>query len=169
MRIQEWLNCQVTVALPWEQRPGLLQNRLRDGRMRLPMDAWLVTTRCQALGTMYCSRGTHPFCRLAESLMANQSKLTINLVTSAWRNALIRQAKRQAGRRCYSTFNISPFVVPPGNSECLKETMNVDHPEHGKPVNPHDKDAWYAIRKEGGRVGRQRNQEEANAVLQSDR
>nr|MDO8110789.1 hypothetical protein [Candidatus Sigynarchaeota archaeon] len=157
MWMQEWLGCQRTVALPWGQQPGLLQNRLRDGRLRLPVDAWLATTMCQASGTMYCSRGTHPFCRLAGSLMTNQSKLTINLVTSAWQNALICLAKRQAGRRCYSIFNISPSVVPPGNSECLKETMNVDHPEHGKPVHPHDEETWYAVRKEGGRMSRQRN------------
>ena len=139
MRMQEWLGCQVTVALLLEQRPGLLRNRLRDGRLRLPVDAWLATTRCQASGTMYFSRGTHPVCRLAGSLKVNQRKPTINPVTPPWRNALIRHAKRQAGRRCYFTVNISPFVAPPGNSGYLKETQNVDHPEHGKPVGPH---AW---------------------------
>ncbi|HME54350.1 MAG TPA: hypothetical protein VKM55_19145 [Candidatus Lokiarchaeia archaeon] len=157
MRKQEWLDCQVTVAFLWEQQPGLFRNRLRDGRMRLPVGAWLATTRCQASGTMHRYRGTHPGCELAEFLMVNKCEPIINLVTPPRRNALIRLAKRQAGRRWYSLFTISPFVVPPGNSGYLKETQNVDHPEHGKPVHSHDEDAWYANRKEGGRMGRQRN------------
>jgi len=155
MRIPEWLGCQMTVALPGEQQPGLLQNRLRDGRMRLPVGAWLATTRCQASGTMNRCKETHPCSELAESLMVKQSEPTINLVTCPRRNALIRLAKRQASRRWYFGFTISPFVVSPGNSGYLTETLNVDYPEHGKPVHPQTKTRGMPfVRRADGWAGR---------------
>jgi len=137
MRILEWLSCRETVALLRRMQPGLNKNRLRDGRMRLPVGAWSVTTRCQVSGTMHRQRETHTGCELAAILMANYSEPTINLVKYARRNALIRLAKRQAGRRWYSGLTTSPFDVPPGKGGCLKGSLNVSHVEHGKPVFPH--------------------------------
>jgi hypothetical protein len=82
---------------------------------------------------------------------------------------LIRHAKKQAGRGWYFHVTNLPSIDPPGNNRCLKAALKVDHLKHGKPDHPHDEETWYAVRKDGGRVSRQRNQEEANAILQWDR
>jgi hypothetical protein len=129
------------------------RNRLRDGRMRLPVGARLATTGCQVSGTMHRQRETHTGCELAEILMANNGEPTINLVKSARRNAVTRLAKRQAGRRWYWCLTISPFVAPPGKDGCLKESQKVGHAEHGKPVHPHGE--YVVCQPQGGRKGEQ--------------
>jgi hypothetical protein len=122
---------------PLEMQPSLLRNRLRDGRKRLPVGAWLATTRYQASGTMHCCRETHSGCELAELLMVNKCEPTINLVMYPRRNALKRLSKGKRARRWYSCLAISPFVDPSGNSGYLKEALNVNHSGHGKPVGSH--------------------------------
>ncbi len=133
--------------------------------MRLPVGAQLATAGYQASGTMYRSEGTHPCCGLAGLLMVNKCEPVINLVIPLWRNALLRHAKWQAGRGWFSSLTIPPFVDPPGKIGYLKAAMKVEHLEHGKPVHLHAEDTWYVVRKEDGWMGRQRNQEEANAIL----
>jgi hypothetical protein len=139
MRKQRWLVCLMTAASLREMRPGLPRNRLRDGRMRLPVGARLATTGCQVSGTMHRQRETHTGCELAEILMANKRESTENPVTIPEAKCGDTPCQKgKAGRRWYSHLTISPFDVPPGECGCLKGSQNVSHVEHGKPVHSHE-------------------------------
>ncbi len=118
-------------------RNRLLRNRSRDGRVWLPRHALLVMTVCEALGTMYRQRRLPFCCRLARIPMVNDSEPAINPVRALGRKVVIRPAKRQAdSRRCLS-ITFFPSIVQSGDSRYLRELINVNHMEHGKPDEPH--------------------------------
>jgi len=130
-----------------------LRNRPRDGRVWLPRHALLVMTMCEALGTTYRHRELPFRCGLAKTPMANDRELAINPVSAQGRKGSDTPAKRHAdSRRCLS-ITVFPFIVQPGDSECLRELFNVNHMEHGKPDKPHI-NGILTVRKGDGLAGR---------------
>ena len=139
----------------------LLRSRPRDGQVCLLRHASLVMMGCEALRTMYRQKRLPSCCGLGKTPMVNNCEPTINFVRAQGRNG--SDTPNADSRRCLS-ITVFPSVVQPRDSGYLRELYNVNHTEHGKPDEPHDK-SWYPDRKEGGWFSGQRNQEKANAAL----